>query len=64
MNVPGTFPVALNCALLNGVPYEIVAGAFHVIRGTLTAPGAEADVMVTCVDALRLAAGFVPAAAT
>ena len=50
--------------VLKAVPYEIVAGAFHVIRGTFIAPGAEAEVMVIWVDALRPADALVPAEAT
>jgi hypothetical protein len=42
--------VASNCVLLNAVPYEIAAGAFQVIVGTLHVP---AEVIVICVDALR-----------
>jgi hypothetical protein len=45
--------VAFNCVLLNAVPYEIAAGVFQVMVGTLLVPAAPAAVIVTWVDALR-----------
>jgi len=32
-NTPGTLAVALSCVAVNVVPYEIVAGVFHVMIG-------------------------------
>ena len=57
--------MAFNCVLLNALPYEIAAGAFQVIVGTLLVPVPSA-VMVTCVEAFRVsgvtvAAGGAPA---